>query len=99
MKANRILGTTNQLRFLPLILSFLLSACATTSRKRPPCTWEPWAVEGALVNGDDGRRLPCDGPLAAECVGFTKIDLMNLLECGGRPVPTPMPTARPGGAP
>jgi hypothetical protein len=82
-----------------LALSFLISACATPSRKRPPCTWEVWAVDGALVNADDGRRLPCNGPLAADCAGFTKIDLMNLLECGGRPQPKAAPAPVPAKGP
>lgn len=97
MKVN--LGITKRSKFLMLVLLCLLPACATPSRERPPCTWELWAVDGALVNADDGRRLPCTGPLAAECVGFTKIDLMNLLECGGRPQPKPAPAPTRGPAP
>jgi hypothetical protein len=68
---------------LLLLSSFLATACATTSSKRPPCTWELWAVEGKLVRSDDNRTLPCQGPGAADCVGMKREDLFNLLTCGG----------------
>lgn len=95
MKPNRTHSTTSRSRLSLLLLSLILTACATTNPNRPPCTWELWAVDGALVNADDGRRLPCQGPLHAECVGMTKIDFFNLLYCGGKPALKPAPAPIP----
>jgi hypothetical protein len=92
MSMTKTSGTMNRSKSILLLLSCLLASCATMSPKRPPCTWELWAVDGALVNGDDGRRLPCTGAGRVECVGMTKADFMNLLYCGGRPPLKPAPT-------
>lgn len=57
----------------------LVAACSSAPPKRPPCTWEMYAVEGAMVRGE--KRVECPG--TEGCVGLTKAGLKNLLTCGG----------------
>lgn len=67
-----------------MLVVALTAACSHKPRlrARPQCTWELWAVEGKLLRSDDGRSQPCQGPGAAECIGMTKKDFVNLLDCG-----------------